>query len=70
MNNFLYFQNSLDQNQFHILHNILIQWKEEVNEISRAYVTEYWFDDVEQDVIDLLKNDEWETVPLGINETV
>ena len=39
--------------------------EEEVNEISRAYVTEYWFDDVEQDIIDLLKNDEWETVPFG-----
>ncbi|CAF0841091.1 unnamed protein product [Rotaria sordida] len=36
---------------------------EEVNEISRAYVTDYWFDDVEKDVIDLLNNDEWETIP-------
>ncbi|CAF0884523.1 unnamed protein product [Rotaria sp. Silwood1] len=37
--------------------------EEEVNEISRAYVTDYWFDDVEKDVIDLLNSDEWETIP-------
>ncbi|CAF0968761.1 unnamed protein product [Adineta steineri] len=37
--------------------------EEEVNEISRAYVTDYWFDDVEKDVTDLLNSDEWETVP-------
>jgi hypothetical protein len=40
--------------------------EEEVNEISRAYVTDYWFDDVEKDVTDLLNSDEWETVPQGI----
>lgn len=39
--------------------------EEEVNEISRAYVTDYWFDDVEKDVTDLLNSDEWETVPQG-----
>lgn len=39
--------------------------EEEVNEISRAYVTDYWFDDVEKDVIDLLNSDEWETIPQG-----
>lgn len=37
--------------------------EEEVNEICRAYVTDYWFDDVERDVTDLLNSDEWETVP-------
>lgn len=37
--------------------------EEEVNEICRAYVTDYWFDDVEKDVTDLLNSDEWETVP-------
>jgi hypothetical protein len=41
--------------------------EEEVNEISRAYVTDYWFDDVEKDVTDLLNSDEWETVPQGNN---
>lgn len=39
--------------------------EEEVNEISRAYVTDYWFDDVDKDVTDLLNSDEWETVPQG-----
>jgi hypothetical protein len=43
--------------------------EEEVNEISRAYVTDYWFDDVEKDVTDLLNSDEWETVPQG-NERI
>jgi len=41
--------------------------EEEVNEISRAYVTDYWFDDVEKDVTDLLNSDEWETVPQDYN---
>ncbi|CAF3698911.1 unnamed protein product [Rotaria sp. Silwood1] len=37
--------------------------EEEVNEISRTYVTDYWFDDVEIDVMDFLNNHEWETIP-------
>jgi hypothetical protein len=44
--------------------------EEEVNEISRAYVTDYWFDDVEKDVTDLLNSDEWETVPQGKIEKI
>jgi len=37
--------------------------EEEVNEISRAYVTDYWFDDDEEkDVTDLLNSDEWEAI--------
>ncbi|CAF5094747.1 unnamed protein product, partial [Rotaria sp. Silwood1] len=37
--------------------------EEEVNEISRTYVTDYWFDDIEIDVMDFLNNHEWETIP-------
>lgn len=41
--------------------------EKEVNEICRAYVTDYWFDDIEKDVTDLLNSDEWETVPQDYN---
>lgn len=40
--------------------------EEEVNELSRGYVTEYWFDDVERDSNNIVNSDEWETVPQGI----
>ncbi|CAF3779735.1 unnamed protein product [Rotaria magnacalcarata] len=44
------------------LQSYIDMMEEEVNEISRAYVTDYWFDDVEKDVMDILTGDEWETI--------
>ncbi len=38
----------------------------EVNEISRTYVTDYWFDDEEDEekaIKDILNSYEWETIP-------
>lgn len=37
--------------------------EEEVNEISRAYVTDYWFDDIEKEFLDLINIEDWETIP-------
>jgi hypothetical protein len=41
--------------------------EKDVNEISRAFITDYWFDDEdnEKDVTDILNNDEWEAIPQG-----
>ncbi|CAF4413683.1 unnamed protein product [Rotaria socialis] len=49
------------------LQSYIDMMEEEVNEISRAYVTDYWFDDVEKDVMDILTGDEWETISHDYN---
>ncbi|CAF2421952.1 unnamed protein product [Rotaria sp. Silwood2] len=36
--------------------------EEEIDGISRTYVTDYWFDAVETDVTGRLNNEEWETI--------
>ncbi len=39
--------------------------EKEVNEISRAFITDYWFDDDdddEKDEVDPLNSDEWEAI--------
>jgi hypothetical protein len=39
--------------------------EKDVNEISRAFITDYWFDDEdndEKDEADPLNNDEWEAI--------
>jgi len=40
--------------------------EKEINEISRTFSSDYWFDDddnVEKNEIDILDNYEWESIP-------
>ncbi|CAF0766473.1 unnamed protein product [Didymodactylos carnosus] len=45
--------------------NYIDMIEREVNDISRAYVTDYWWDDFEK--YDMLNGDDWETVPQDYN---